>query len=120
MNINYRIISVDNEQHSIVVRYSTDVATEDYLAYRDAEGNITGSRGDFNINIWTWPAPTGQALQDLIEDNAPVEWLGLIEKSMTGEIPATSLDGAKAVKGTQFKRDAVALVAARNARRAGI
>lgn len=90
MNIKYKILSVNPEEHTIVVRYYSDLLTEEKLATIknadgspaevDENGNILRCRTDVNLAIWQAPAPTGQELNDYIISCAPVAWFELQEK----------------------------------------
>jgi len=94
MNIHYKIIEVNPDEHSIVVRYFTDVMTEEMLAtIPDAtEKRLDGSpircRSDYNINVPV-PAPEGQDLENFILSKAPVYWLDLQEKILNPNIDTT-------------------------------
>lgn len=75
MNINYKIIEVSPDDHQIVVRYTTDIVTEEVVAsHRDADGNITRCRTDVPI-VLPVPTPTGNELERIIMNNAPVKFL---------------------------------------------
>lgn len=90
MNIKYKIISVDPSEHTMVVRFYTDLLTEEKLASIrnsdgspaevDENGNILRCRTDMNIAIWQVPAPTGEELHQYILEHAPVAWFELQEK----------------------------------------
>lgn len=87
--VKYRILSVDTNEHSIVVRYFTDNITEEKLATSydsnnaivlTANGYPVSCRTDYNINIFrTSPQPTSDDIQDIILHSAPVDWLRLQE-----------------------------------------
>lgn len=85
MNVHYKVIEVHPEEHSIVVRYYTDILTEEKLASfpEDTEKRLDGSpircRTDYNINI-PIPAPEGQELENFIIQRAPLQWLDMQEK----------------------------------------
>ena len=75
MNIKYKIIEVWPDEHQIVVRYTTDLITEDSVVLaRDADDNIVRCRTDVPITL-PIPTPTGDALDSLIMQNAPVTFL---------------------------------------------
>lgn len=90
MHIKMKIVEVNPDQHSIVMRYFSEKLTEDILAVHDGQGNVErredGSpmrcRTDANVQILVVPAPTGQALLDyLFKRNPPNhEWFELQEK----------------------------------------
>lgn len=93
MTLKYKIIEVYPSEHSIVVRYYSDVVTEKMLATQvdPVSGAILRGRTDFNINL-PIPAPTGKALEDLILDRAPTEFLDLHEAIVNPSVD-TSLSG---------------------------
>ena len=75
MNIKYKIIEVWPDEHQIVVRYTTDLITEESVVLaRDADDNIVRCRTDVPITL-PIPTPTGDALDSLIMQNAPVTFL---------------------------------------------
>jgi hypothetical protein len=106
MHIKMKIIEVHPSEHSVVVRYFSDVMTEEKLATHDGQGNIArrpdGSpvrcRTDQNVNIREVPAPTGQALIDYVFKFASPnhDWFELQEKIADPNID-TSLSGAAAL-----------------------
>lgn len=78
--IKYKIIEIDTSQHSIVVRFYSDLITETSLATQWSEtGGILRGRTDYNIDL-PIPAPEGAALVDFISKHAPTEWLSVQEK----------------------------------------
>jgi len=75
MNIKYKIIEVWPDEHQIVVRYTTDLITEESVVLaRDEDDNIVRCRTDVPITL-PIPTPTGDALDSLIMQNAPVIFL---------------------------------------------
>lgn len=78
MNLKYKIIEVHPQQHSIVVRYYTDIITEEYLAAQVVDGVIVRARTDFNIDL-PIPVPEGVALDAFISARAPKDWLATQE-----------------------------------------
>ena len=99
MNLHYKVIEVHPEEHSIVVRYYTDILTEEKLASfpDDTEKRLDGSpircRTDYNINV-PIPAPEGQELENFIIQRAPLQWLDMQEKIVDKDID-TSLSTFK-------------------------
>lgn len=80
MELKYKIVSIDETEHSAVVRFYTDVVTEEMLATeRDAQGNITRTRTDYHINL-PHPLPADDELHDFFLRHAPVQWFHLKEK----------------------------------------
>lgn len=102
ININYRVISVNPDQHSIVVRYYTDIITEDYLAQeRDDAGRvIRGEDGkpvrcitDYHISIYETPSPSEERLLEIIKQNAPSDFFKMQEDVLNANVD-TSLSSA--------------------------
>lgn len=99
MNIKYKILSVDPQEHTMVVRFYTDILTEEKLATIknadgspaevDENGHILRCRTDTNLAIWQVPAPTGQELDNYIISCAPVAWFQLQEKILNPNVDTT-------------------------------
>lgn len=109
MNIKYKILSIDTAEHAMVVRYYTDLITEEMLgSFKDADGvsikeedgSIKHCRTDYNINIWQTPAPTGTELEAYIMQCAPVQWFELQEKILDPAVD-TSMSGLEALVGVE-------------------
>lgn len=88
MNIKYRIISVNEADHSFVVRYYTDVVSEFDLSAdwnRDGtpilgeDGKPRNCRTDYNITLFNVEADQ-EEIEKQIQYNAPVDWLKLQEE----------------------------------------
>lgn len=107
MKINYRILKVDEQEHSIIIRYYTDIITEDKLAtswnengiIRTSEGYPLRCRTDYNFNIWETPSPSEERIIEIIMNGAPVNWLHLQEQIANNEID-TSLSEVKPLETT--------------------
>jgi|TARA_X000001036_G_scaffold251514_1_gene234164 hypothetical protein len=88
MQIKYRIISVDEAEHSMVVRYFTDTTTEEDLALPHPDtgailgddGLVISCRTDVNITLFDVPLLEGDALEQFISRFAPKAWFEVIEK----------------------------------------
>lgn len=99
MKVNYRILRVIPEEHSIIVRYFTDIITEDFLAVdknngtieRTPEGYPLRCRTDYNLNIFKVPTPSEQEIIDIILNGAPADWLAMQEAILDDSID-TSMD----------------------------
>jgi hypothetical protein len=91
MNLKYKIIEVYPEQHSIVVRFYTDVITEQMLATDVLDGVIRRGRTDYNIDL-PIPAPTGDALAKFISTKAPWEWFAAQEAVLNPAIDTSLSD----------------------------
>ena len=81
--INYRILSVNEDDHSVIVRYWSDDTPEDDLAAefepdnsikRGQDGKPIRCVTDCNISIWTVPTPSTAEILDYIEQRAPAAW----------------------------------------------
>lgn len=87
MEVKYRIIDFDPNQHSITVRYYTNLLTEDLLAIsfnndgtilRKDDGTPARCQTDYHINIWkTNPPPTLDDIKRIANDSAPYDWFKL-------------------------------------------
>lgn len=84
----YKIIRVYEQDHSITVRFYTDIITEEVLAIRNpdtneillnADGSIQSCRTDYNITLWKVPTLTEEELDLEIQKHAPIQWLELQE-----------------------------------------
>ena len=111
MEVKYRIIDVDPNQHSIIVRYYTNVLTEDSLAIsfnsdgsiaRRADGSPQRCQTDYHINVWkTETPPTEEEIQKIANDSAPYDWFKLKQDIMDPNID-TSLSNASSLVGKEF------------------
>jgi hypothetical protein len=72
--IKYKIVETNVANHSIVVRYYTDIVTEAMLSVDTLDGVIRRCRTDYSFDL-PIPAPTGAALHDFIVTRAPTAWL---------------------------------------------
>lgn len=100
MNLKYKIIEVHPEQHSVVVRFYTDVVTEEMLAVDVLNGVIRRCRTDFNIDL-PFPAPTGDALAELIVSKAPKDWLAT-QEAVLNPVLDTSLSSIAGLVGQEL------------------
>ena len=89
MSIKFKILSVDSNSHSMVVRYFSDLVSEDNLASEfDLNGNIlkdqNGSpvrcRTDYNISIRDFPSPSEERLIEIASEYAPKDFFNTFEK----------------------------------------
>jgi hypothetical protein len=72
--IKYKIIETNVAEHSIVVRFYTDIITEAMLATDVLDNVIRRCRTDYSFDLPV-PTPTGTALHDFIVARAPTTWL---------------------------------------------
>jgi len=87
MILKYKIVEVWPNEHQIVVRYYTDIVTENDLALGyDQDGNITRCRTDVPITL-PIEIPTGDEFEGLIAKNAPEKFLKLKEFLLTSNAP---------------------------------
>lgn len=89
MQINYRILSADESECSIVVRYWTDLLSEKDLSIDPKEPNDVPlrCRTDYNLNIWDASLSEDQ-IHDFILSNAPIAWFELKHTAKTAPVPA--------------------------------
>jgi hypothetical protein len=108
----YKIISTDPEDHSIVVRFFTNVITEQALAIRNPDtgeiirnedGTIQSCRTDYNITLWRLGIGKDdkEALHKEIMKHAPQSWLEHKERMLNPNID-TTLNDITAVIGEEF------------------
>lgn len=116
MKIKYRILNVDLNEHSIYVRYYTDIITEDSLAtefdennnVRYKDGFPTRCRTDYHLNIWQIPSPSEEELKTLIMSSAPINWF-MLQESIKNEEIDTSLSSAINLKHKEHEFETKAL-----------
>lgn len=73
MNLKYKIIEVSPEYHSIVVRFYTDLISEESLATQTTDGVVVRGRTDYSIDL-PIPLPEGDVLAAFISAHAPKVW----------------------------------------------
>ena len=81
MNLKYRILEAYPDTHTIIVRYYTDIATEEVLASipeKRADGSPIRCRSDVSISV-PIPEPSTEELERLILNNAPTKGLRDVE-----------------------------------------
>lgn len=80
MKIHYKIIKKIPLDSQIIVRYFTDVVTEQYLATEtDQHGEITRSRADYAIQI---PLSSEDSIEEIIKKSCPYQSLEIEEKKI--------------------------------------
>jgi hypothetical protein len=85
MNINYKIVEVHEDNRVMVVRYFTDIVTENDLdVLPTPTGNSSPARckTDVSLNI-PLPEPTEAELHKILLRNAPIEALKTFEAMKT-------------------------------------
>ena len=94
MNVKFRILQIDPNEHSVVVRYYTDIVTEDYLATsKNADGSIIKTpdgypercRTDYNINIFNTSASEEDIMKQIYLAS-PRDWLAMHEDIINPKI----------------------------------
>ena len=106
MNIHYKIVEVWPSDHLIVVRYWTDILSEEFLASnpdRNEDGTPVRCRSDVSLTLPV-PAPIGKELEYFIGDNAPIHWLKTLENVQAPDID-TSMSDILKLKDVQFTTD---------------
>jgi hypothetical protein len=88
--IKYKIIEVNEAEHSIVVRYYTDKIAEEDLASDILDGVIRRCRTDYSMDL-PIPAPIETELHNFIMDRAPVSWLNTKESVLDPMIDTSLL-----------------------------
>lgn len=97
--IKYKIIETNTAEHSVVVRFYTDIITETMLAVDVLDGVIRRCRTDYSFDLPV-PAPIGTALHDFIVARAPIAWLHtqedvlnpVIDTSLSAIIPLVGVE----------------------------
>ena len=109
MLIKYRILSINPEEHSLVVRYFTDMMTEKDLASEfNPDGSITLTsngyptrcRTDCNLTIYNTNDVSSEAFKTQILNNAPIAFFNLKEKVKDPSID-TSMSSVKKLVGKE-------------------
>lgn len=100
MNLKYKIVEVNTNEHSIVVRFYTDIITEEMLAVDVLDGIIRRGRTDYSIDL-PFPAPTGDALAEFIVSRAPVGWF-TTQEAVLNPILDTSLSSVAELVGQEL------------------
>jgi hypothetical protein len=105
MKIKYRILSINPEEHSMLVRFSSDTLSElDLAASFDELGNITHGRTDVNITIWQTPAPSAEQLHEEIMRQCPMGFFEIKQKVMDPNVD-TSMDALKDFVGVEVEQE---------------
>jgi len=106
----FRILQFNKEEHSVIVRYYTDILTEEMLCNSfDEKGRILyhengyplSCRSDYNINIYDNLNPTEEEIIQLIKDSVPDKWLYLKECIINNK--TTNLSKFENIIGKQYE-----------------
>lgn len=106
MNLHYKIVEVWPQDHLVVVRYWTDVLSEEFLASDDSrkdDGTPWRCRSDVSITLPV-PAPEGADLEKFLVSFAPLDWLKTLEKVQAPDID-TSMSNIMKLKDATFTAD---------------
>lgn len=111
MEVKFKIIDVDPSQHSIIVRYYTNLLTEDSLATsynpdgtiaRRNDGSPQRCQTDYNFNLWqTDPPLTEEQIKKIANDGAPYDWFKLRHDVLDPQVD-TSLSAVNGLLNTEF------------------
>jgi phosphoribosylformylglycinamidine (FGAM) synthase PurS component len=111
MEVKFKIIDIDSSQHSMIVRYYTNLLTEDSLATsynpdgtiaRRSDGSPQRCQTDYNFNIWqTDPPITEEQIKKIANDGAPYDWFKLRHDILDPQID-TSLNVVSNLLNTEF------------------
>ena len=100
MIIKYKIISKDEANHSMVVRYFSDTHDEDFFAIdkfagpiaRNDDGSPVRCTTDYNLTMYQTPSLSGQALHDYITSVTPGAYLKLLDDIDNPEVDTNMTD----------------------------
>jgi hypothetical protein len=110
MKINYRILEVNPNDHSVVARYYTDTITEEMLAIDldatgkprlTANGIPTRCRTDYSYTIFDSDAATKEDIIKIVERASPAMWLKIMEDVANTSVD-TSLSSVTDIVGEEF------------------
>ena len=104
--VKFRILKKIPQEHSVIVRYYSDLLSEDALAStfrldennntvidRDESGFPKGCRTDYNIGVWnidmTHASANSTDFINYISAHAPFDWFELQHATMNTEIDTT-------------------------------
>lgn len=115
MNINYRILEINDDEHCITIRFWTDDTTEDSMAsFFDQNGDIVRTdegypvrcRTDYNISFENINNPTIDDLEKIVNSNFPYGWFKTIEKKKK-DTTSMSLNEFKKLQGKKITKEYV-------------
>lgn len=114
MEIKFKIIELHPDQHSMVVRYWTNLISQDELATsvsydsngnkvidRREDGSPARCQTDVNINIWQVPAPESNVIIQIANNAAPYDWFAL-KHAVADPTIDTGLSNVAAVMNTEY------------------
>jgi len=109
MEIKYRILSVDKNEHSLIIRYYTDILTEEILTSYfgddgkpviDDSGKPVRCRTDYNLSLWK-TVYTEEELHDYIKQCAPAAWFKVLHFVKEINEPITHLNYIDSIIGKE-------------------
>lgn len=107
--IKYRIVEINKNDHCIVVRYYTDLFTEDYLAnFFNEDGSIQRTqagypvrcRTDFSLSIAHIPKPTKEQILEIVNTAAPRQMFKTMEGVFANTYNLNDAESLLGVEGT--------------------
>lgn len=104
MTIKYKIIGLNEDTHSVIVRYYTDTVTEEMLAsnaHRDDNGIPVRCRTDTSITL-PEPLPSQKKIHEFILSCAPVAGIKLFEKMTTDKKAIKKFSGLKKLLNKEY------------------
>lgn len=89
--LKFKIIEINDTDHSVVVRFYTDKITEEMLAIDILDEDIRRCRTDYNIDL-PMPTPIGEELDSFLIKFAPIDWLAKQEMLLeNSQAPLSSI-----------------------------
>jgi len=85
--IKYKIIEIDETRFTFVVRYYTDLITEESLSTDTRNGVVRRCVTDYNIDLPLVP-PVGDELHEFIMSKAPTRWFNKMETLLDPQVRA--------------------------------
>jgi len=100
MKIKYKIIEVSQQEHQIVVRYYTDLITEQMLSTDTLDGKVRRARTDVAIDL-PIPLPPNEEIHGLIQRQAQVDFFRKKEAIIKGEA-GPDIEELRPIVGKEF------------------
>jgi len=105
--LKYKIIDLNEDTHSIVVRYYTDNVTENLLASNSrlrSDGSPERTRSDISITL-PIPMPSDDELEKIILRNFPKNGLEVFEKMKTDKTAVNNFKKLKNKLNVEVEKD---------------
>ena len=106
MNVHYKIVEVWPQDHLIVVRYWTDIISEEFLASsteKNENGSFVRCRTDVALSVPV-PAPSNEELEKFILNNIPYNFLKTLENVLDPNVD-TSMQSIFSMKNKKFTKE---------------